>query len=723
MYYRNRGPKHLSLSLIGLLSAFILVFSPMLITPVAVNAASLGDINGDGDINILDLTLLKLILLGVNPSSGNDDVDDNGILNLLDPDALVDLIIGESLPHSGGGGGSGGGGNGGPTPTPAPAPTVTSISPTFGPTAGGTAVTITGTGFVSGATTTIGGASATGVAFVNATALTATTPAGTAGAKDVIVTNPDAQSGTLPGGFTYNSSCTPPNAITNLAIMSETLGGIEWNSIRLTWTSPNNSAVDSYTVKYNTSSAITNTNWASSTTATVTFASIKGIDTTQNCTVTGLTENQLYYFAVKSSKTGCGDSAISTTSPSATARQPRHDVGDWWIYKEYYTGSLNDMFGNAVAATNKAYFITNVIQTGVNTTVYADANDATGTSSGPCAVVNKWVDERKIGDGGWGRTRVVWVPTALAAKNVMHDLMIYITDDDWTQPIRINCLPEAFETPLAMGDDCMPTIQSYWNGTHTAKVAWSGAQSNGYPYSNTKTFGWYEFIHADTDITSGTSHRHFYKDYTWVTGAWNASYDVSTASSDPDARGIGTYGVWPLTINDTWVGSDGTAPPNDADPILMWYSPAVHNFVRNLDKIRVAGREDQAIVAYEVRDIQKSTPTVTWSSSYVNVSMTVTNILDVTSNFSLLCTLAAMNATEPYGHTYLNGQLRYPDLSSISGTIPWGDPANGIGNAVRYTGNISPGNSSTVSWNISGSFTAGQTYDVWCQGQTVRHAY
>ncbi|HEY33294.1 MAG TPA: hypothetical protein G4O10_09370, partial [Dehalococcoidia bacterium] len=44
----------------------------------------------------------------------------------------------------------------------AQAPTVTSISPTSGPAAGGTSVTITGTNFVNGATVTIGGASATG---------------------------------------------------------------------------------------------------------------------------------------------------------------------------------------------------------------------------------------------------------------------------------------------------------------------------------------------------------------------------------------------------------------------------------------------------------------------------------------------------------------------------------------------------------------------------------
>jgi len=73
-----------------------------------------------------------------------------------------------------------------------PAPTVSSISPTSGTTAGGTPVTITGTGFLSGATVTIGGAAATNVTLSNSSTITATTPAHAAGAVNVVVTNTDA---------------------------------------------------------------------------------------------------------------------------------------------------------------------------------------------------------------------------------------------------------------------------------------------------------------------------------------------------------------------------------------------------------------------------------------------------------------------------------------------------------------------------------------------------
>ena len=84
-----------------------------------------------------------------------------------------------------------------------PAPTISSISPTTGGMAGGTAVTITGTGFLAGATVKFGGVSATNVSVVSATSITATSPAHAAGKVDVVVTNTDAQSATLAQSFTY----------------------------------------------------------------------------------------------------------------------------------------------------------------------------------------------------------------------------------------------------------------------------------------------------------------------------------------------------------------------------------------------------------------------------------------------------------------------------------------------------------------------------------------
>ena len=76
---------------------------------------------------------------------------------------------------------AGGSSSGGPSYTYVPPPTVTSITPTAGPIAGGTLVTIKGGPFVAGATVTIGNA-ATSVKVESATEIKARTSATAAGA-------------------------------------------------------------------------------------------------------------------------------------------------------------------------------------------------------------------------------------------------------------------------------------------------------------------------------------------------------------------------------------------------------------------------------------------------------------------------------------------------------------------------------------------------------------
>jgi hypothetical protein len=81
-------------------------------------------------------------------------------------------------------------------------PVVAALSPTSGPTSGGTTVTITGTGFTTASTVTFGGIAAASVTYISATSLRAVTPARVAGVVDVRVTA-GSLFGTLPGGFTY----------------------------------------------------------------------------------------------------------------------------------------------------------------------------------------------------------------------------------------------------------------------------------------------------------------------------------------------------------------------------------------------------------------------------------------------------------------------------------------------------------------------------------------
>ncbi|MES2965893.1 MAG: IPT/TIG domain-containing protein, partial [Bdellovibrionota bacterium] len=81
-----------------------------------------------------------------------------------------------------------------PTATPGPPPTVTSISPTSGDPAGGVAVTITGSDFVSPTDVQIGGTSCTSIVLVSSTTITCVTPALSSGTTYAVqVTNLDGQ--------------------------------------------------------------------------------------------------------------------------------------------------------------------------------------------------------------------------------------------------------------------------------------------------------------------------------------------------------------------------------------------------------------------------------------------------------------------------------------------------------------------------------------------------
>ncbi|HEY0805275.1 MAG TPA: IPT/TIG domain-containing protein, partial [Pseudonocardiaceae bacterium] len=66
-------------------------------------------------------------------------------------------------------------------------PTVTALTPTTGPAAGGTVVTVTGTNLASTTSVTFGGAPGTTLTGVTATSLTITSPPGAKGAVHVVV--------------------------------------------------------------------------------------------------------------------------------------------------------------------------------------------------------------------------------------------------------------------------------------------------------------------------------------------------------------------------------------------------------------------------------------------------------------------------------------------------------------------------------------------------------
>jgi hypothetical protein len=90
-----------------------------------------------------------------------------------------------------------------------PFPQITKVIPDNGRLAGGTKITIQGSGFLQGAKVLIrmyegSFMTASQVQVLSPVIITAVTPSGEPGPKDVMVRNPDRQEATLQGGFIYN---------------------------------------------------------------------------------------------------------------------------------------------------------------------------------------------------------------------------------------------------------------------------------------------------------------------------------------------------------------------------------------------------------------------------------------------------------------------------------------------------------------------------------------
>ena len=140
------------------------------------------------------------------------------------------------------------------------APTATELAPGIGPTAGGTLVTIGGTGFVAGQTSvTIDGTviPAANVTVQNARVLTFSTPPHAAGTVSVTVTAPGGTTPPIPGGFLYQPPLNPvvtgvsPDSGSTAGGASVTITGTGFTSV--TGVSFGSAAAASFTVNSATS--------------------------------------------------------------------------------------------------------------------------------------------------------------------------------------------------------------------------------------------------------------------------------------------------------------------------------------------------------------------------------------------------------------------------------------------------------------------------------------
>ncbi len=142
-----------------------------------------------------------------------------------------------------------------------PAPTVTSVSPTVGALAGGTTLTIHGTGFMTGATVSVGGNPCISPSVTNSTTMTCTTASHAAGQTSIVVTNADTQSGTGTNLYTFQAAPT----VTSVSPTAGALAGA--TSITITGTGFVSGATVSVGGNPCTSASVTNSTTMTCTTA------------------------------------------------------------------------------------------------------------------------------------------------------------------------------------------------------------------------------------------------------------------------------------------------------------------------------------------------------------------------------------------------------------------------------------------------------------------------
>jgi len=107
------------------------------------------------------------------------------------------------------------------TTTPTVTPTITSISPTSGPAAGNTTLTINGTNFENGLTVSLDSTACATVVFISSSQVTCTTAYHTAASVNVTVTNPSGEIALLASAYSYYAN---PSANFIVSVGAKSLG-------------------------------------------------------------------------------------------------------------------------------------------------------------------------------------------------------------------------------------------------------------------------------------------------------------------------------------------------------------------------------------------------------------------------------------------------------------------------------------------------------------------
>jgi hypothetical protein len=191
---------------------------------------------------------------------------------------------------------------------------VTSITPTSGSTLGETAVTITGSGFLAGATVEIGNA-ATSVDVVSETEITAKTAATAAGADEVVVTDAN---GTSTGGPSYTYYITPPPTVVTGSVSAERSASATLNAT----VNPNGEEVSECKFEYGTTAS-----YGKSVPCTPSPGSGSGT-VAVSASITGLTPTTAYHYRISATNPGGASKGSDQTFTTQSAAHWKVNGGE-----------------------------------------------------------------------------------------------------------------------------------------------------------------------------------------------------------------------------------------------------------------------------------------------------------------------------------------------------------------------------------------------------------
>jgi hypothetical protein len=492
-------------------------------------------------------------------------------------------------------------------------------------------------------------------------------------------------------------------------------------NVKLTWSAPADNgygggSVSSYDIRYSSSGPIdTKTAWDAATKCTgEPVPQAPGSTETFNQTFQDANADTTYWFAIKSFD-GLYNSSLSLTTPSAKPNHGELRGTEWWLWHIYYNSEEGS------PETNSVYHIASV--RAVNQSAFMnysalDNPDVCGfqdyTVDG-CAVIDWSCDQ--AGRGTLDPTRERRVDTGLGAglsSELMMDSEMYVDEDDATLWVDANALPWSFQTYYGIGDGVAPTdhLFSYQDNDVPADDAYPPGPYDGYPFvvgeGDWKQWRW---TLASGDDLPGLGDQEQEKGFRWHVDSLVADYDVDASSEASAATGVFDVVLIERTNNyfktyDPTYGQNNSADP---DTTQYWYNCSVKNFVRLLDKITYAGREDWGIVEYETRNISASINEFSDAGSGFNISVAITNNEDKGGNFSVLALVMNMSAiNSSTGEPYPGGETIYPNMSSISS----------INEAIEYTGNLASGASTNVTWTNVGDSSGTPQYKLWVTGAT-----